>query len=414
MSEQVVDTVIAHRVGSGAVPRAQVEETIDSSGRATSKLRSDVQQEQVAEGGAGRKPLRASTQALLDKIPVAAHEMGDEGPGGDEDGIEQDAVDADGNAIGEETTEETTEEEAAPVENEWQTKYTKMEETNRSLVRELDAAKKTPRNERTQREKDLIAAEQSYVEEGPLSAVRRLVATVLGKAVDSKEVAEEMSGLYSELTAHELGVPLELSQRAIRDNARTRLAVERDKREKVEATPKETASADTIPPEATQFIQNRLTMKRESGRSLADDHPMLMTLATHLDRVSPEELVARVLQREYKAGTLDASMGEDAMVQAAAKMIENAYSALYDTLAKAKPSPKPTGTTKPEAVQPASTSQKARQGQAAPKLTNANASAAPGAPPVKKTAQPAETTERPKFKSAKEAKDWALRHLENG
>jgi hypothetical protein len=159
MSDSVVDEVIATRSGSGALPRAQIEETIGpNGGKARVKMRPDVQEESVVEGGS-RKSMKKSVSDLLDQIGnVPESDMGVEMPG-EETTVHEDADQNEGiEAAGEEEApadgEETTEEEAAPKVDVWQEKATKLEATNRALARELEAPRPSrPRSARRARKR---------------------------------------------------------------------------------------------------------------------------------------------------------------------------------------------------------------------------------------------------------------------
>lgn len=410
MSESIVDEVVAHRTGTGAVPRATMNETVsEHGGPAREEHAAGVEQETRPDAHKGGRVLKATTQALLDKL-----EAGDtEDP--DDVGLVDDTASETSEAGG---TEGETVVEEKPVTDEWQTKAARLEEHNRRLLAENESLRKAPKMTKSERDAALAEAEQAYVDEGPVVAIRKFLSTVIGAAHDSKDVDAELSGLYADLTARELNVPLEASHQALREIARARLALARDKREKSEVAaatkaPDQSDESAQVAQAAT-FIDNLLTTKRESGKSFADDHPMLMNLAEHFDGLKPHELLARVIKRDIQVGTLDPSLGNDALVKEAAQRIEAHYNALADKVTKAKPQPKTVtdtakaGDSKPATAGKTSTDQ--RQSTGAQKLTNASASVAPATSP--KTKKPTTAPEeKPKFKNDKERREWALRHL---
>jgi hypothetical protein len=410
MAEDVVDEVVAVRTGNGATARPAIAENVSENGHTTERMVADgVEQESVGEGMRRGRVFKESTTKLIESFNKPA-EAGDdeEAPDPDDEGLVDESAAEAAPAEGEETTEEA----AAPAVDVWQEKATKYEEHNRRLLAENEALKRAPHREPTAREKALVEAEQAYVDKGAIEAVRRLIGVVLDSAPDSKDVDAELAGLYTDLTARELNVPLEASQLALREASRTRLALARDKRERkpAEAAPTSEANEAAQIGQAATLIGNRMTMQRESGKSFADDHPLLMSLATDLDGMNPHELVARVIQREVKLGTLDPSLGDDALIQAAAKLVETHYEGVAKKFA-ARNQPQKTDTTKSKTA-PAKQDTEQRQRTATRTITNATASVAPAtSPTTKKPTTETKTEERPKFKSKREAQDYALRHL---
>ena len=187
-------------------------------------------------------------------------------------------------------------------------------------------------------------------------------------------------------------------QQALRDNARTRLLLARDKREKAEAEKKPAGNgADEVQYDAAaQYVENVLTTKGQSGSSLADEYPMLMDLAQDFDGFKPAEVLARAIRQEMLAGVLDPNVNPEDAIRAVAPKIESYYDALGKKIeaVRAKKNKKP-DTTKPS-VKPkvaAEPSQEQRQSHGARTITNATASRAPAKPP-KTTKQKASTTEK--------------------
>lgn len=411
MSETTVDEVTSTRSGTGAVPRATIDETVSASGAMVEQHAKGVEQESVRDRGGGTgRALKESTLQLLAKLDAAG---GDEDP--DDAGL-VDAAPADDDAA---VTESGDVVDVAPAaeDNVWQTKAATLEAANRKLAADNQALLKQPRAARDARDIALADAEQAYVDEGPVAAVRKFLSIVLNSTHDSKDVDSELSGLYTDLTARELNVPLEASHQALRETARARLALARDKRERKSEAEK-TASEATQPEDAKQtaqaatLIESRLATKRENGQSFADDHPMLMALSEHLDGLRAPELLARVIKHELQIGTLDATLSNDDLISAAAKKVENHYKTLGEKFAKAYPSTK-TDTAKAGDSKTATavkTSNDQRQSTGAQKLSNASASVAPATSP--KTKQPTTAPEeKPKFKTDKERREYALRHL---
>jgi hypothetical protein len=409
---QSVDEVVSVRSGSprgGLSARPVEDEAVSTSGAPAKISRSGVEEE-THEGRRGRA-FKASTEALLEKFEKesqddarspAPHEEGDadedEGQeAGDEDSTD-DAEAGEANAEGEPSDDaEPADEEAAPA-DEWQTKAATLEARNRELLSELDTARKTPKTQRSDRETALVSAEASYIEEGSIPALRKFLGVIVGAAPDSKEVDAELAGLYTDLTAKELGVSLDQNQQALRDNARTRLLLARDRREKVEAEKKPVAddAVDTVQyGEAARLVDNLLSTKGQSGTSVADEYPMLMALSKDFDGYAPGEVIARAIRQEIMTGTLDPKLNEIDLVRAVAPKIEKYYDGVASRIEAARAKQTNPGTTTPSvkpkaAIDP---SKEQRQSPAARTLTNAAASRAPAKLP-KPTAQKVKTTEK--------------------
>jgi hypothetical protein len=419
MAETTADEVVSERApntrGGGLAARPVIAETVAATGGAAKAVKgSGVEEEAHAEGG-GRKAraFKESTEKMLsemDKPAIAPHEIGDadeDEPGDDAaetGGEDAEGGDAAGQSEGEsgdaaEVGDDAEEGEGAEAPSEVETlKATaaRVEQRNRELISELEIAHKTPKTQRTERETNLMAAEQSYIEEGTVPALRKFLSVVVGAAPDSKEVDAELAGLYIDLTAKEVGVTLDQNQQALRDNARTRLLLARDKREKADAgkkaEPGDGAEEAVQYENAAKYVDNMLTVKGESGKSLADEFPMLMTLSEDFDGLRPSETLARAVRHEYMAGTLDPRGSEIDAIRVVAQKIETYYDAVADKINAARAKKTKPDTTKPSVKPKAApvSSQEQRQSEGARTITNATASRAPAKTP-KVTKQKAST-----------------------
>lgn len=305
-----------------------------------------------------------------------------------------------------------TEHPAADVE-----RFTRLEAANKALLAELEAERGKVR-EAPAPHKLLAEAGETYMDD-QIGSIRRLVAAGMGiEDVSDKRVDDELRDLYADLTAHVIGVTPNEAHLAKRETARARHLVAREKRErtaeKQSAVDKARQDDDAKKAEnASAFIGNRLQTKHGDGRSIAEDHPLLMQLAERVDGIKPEALIWKAIQHETRTGRLVLTADDDANIRNAAKLIESDYQALRDMFAKAAP----TSSNNPSTAQPngkpptaaiAETRKDTRQGPGARTLTTADRSVAPATPPAKK---PEQKKEPPKFKSKEEAKDYALRHL---
>lgn len=304
---------------------------------------------------------------------------------------------------------------AAPAVDEHKTRADTFEAANQKLVAELEAERAKPRDA-APAHKALSEASDGYIDD-QLGSFRKFVATSLGiEDPNDKRVELEIHDFYTDLTAKILGVTPDPAHEAKRESARTRQLVDRDKRarkaEDATTTEKAQAQAEADKVEkAAGFIGNRLQVKRADGRSLADDHPLLTQFAESLDGMKPEALLWKVLERETKTGRIVMTADDDANIAAAAKLVEAHYQSLADKIVKATPSKSSTATTPSGDKPPAATtsaSKETRQSPGTRNLTTADASVAPATPPATK---PTTETKKPKFKSDKERREYALRHL---
>lgn len=416
MQDEVVSERTAKPSAGGLAARPVVHETVDAGTGTVKVVKSGVEEETMKDAGRKGRAFKESTMKLLEKFEqeekvAPAHDEGDvdeDEPADDTDAPadpDDEGLVDEGAAAGEGEAPKEGETAEKPVVDEWQTKAATLEARNRDLVNELETARKTPKAQRTERENTLLAAEAAYVDEGSIPAIRKFLSVVTGAAPDSKEVDAELSGILTDLTARELGVALDQNQRTLRDNARTRLLLGRDKREKVEREKQPVAGngADDVQYEqATQYVSNQLTTKGQSGTSIADEHPMLMALTQDFDHYTPAEVIARAIKHEIEVGTLDPTRHTDAdMIRYVAGKAEKHYEAVAKKIEAARSKQTKTDTTKPS-VQPkvaAKASTEQRQSPEARTITNATASRAPAKPP--KTTKQKESTS-----TAKTRKDF--------
>lgn len=431
MPENTVDEVVNERApstrGGALAARPVVSETVDAAG-AAKVSRAGVEEDSHADGGRKGRAFKASTEALIEKFEKgpAPHEMGDadddEPADAGEEGSEagDDTVDAAGepgdDGVAAAVEGEPAEEAAPDPVAEWQTKAQALEQRNREILGELEAARKTPKVERTERETQLLAAEAAYVDEGSVPALRKFLGVIVGAAPDSKEVDAELAGIFTDLTARELGVALDQNQQALRDNARTRLLLARDKREKADGNKKvETGNSadETVQYEqASKHVDNLLAAKGQSGSSMADEYPMLMTLAEDFDGFKPSEVLARAIRQEIMVGTISPGTSDEDMIRAVAPKIERYYDARAKRIEAARAKQKKPDTTTPSAKPKVATvpSQEQRQSHGARTITNATASRAPAKLPKATIAKGKETGEKTRkdFPTASAWRDYLI------
>lgn len=434
-AQEIVDEVIGSgspKVG-GVLRRGMIEESIQvksGSTHATRDNKQGIEDEEIRENSGGRRDrvLKESTKKLLEKI-----DNGDDDEDGEESGDPDDVglidekkpvkeakaevkddKEAKPDPKADDKKEEVKDEKTSEV-DELRADIGRLSETNRKLVEDLESEKKRPRHEMNERMQALDEIERNYLDDS-ITSVRKLIGIVIGAKHDSKEVDEELSGLYTDLTSKELNVPLESIHKVTREAARTRQQLARDKRERLaetEASKKqETEGEDSRKTQqAAEYITKEFfSSKSSDGASFQDKYPLLMGFAEDLDGLKPEVLLWKVLERESKAGNIRPSTDEK-MLHQAAQMVETHYQGLASKFDQAKP--KQTDTTKQGDSKPnADTeSKEQRQSNGTRTITNANASVAPATTPAKKQTENKTQEERPKFKSKKEAQDWALRHI---
>ncbi len=399
MSVENFEDDVSPRGAAGPLGRKTVNESFDPETGATKVVRGkSVEEDSVREGGSKGRTLKESTLKLMAALDKPANDEGD----ADEDGIDalDEAAAVEGEPADAEAAEPSEEgdageegegeakSEATSDADEARATNARLSASNARLVAELEAARQSPK-ERAAHETMLAEAYAAYVDEGSVPAFRKFIGAIVGAAPDSKEVDAELAGVYADLTARELGVPLDETQQAKRGEARARLELARDKREKKAESDKSAANpgeAQQIE-QATKYVDNLLGLKSQSGTSIADEFPMLMTLAQDYDGFPPAEVLARAIKHEFKTGELDPQTNEMEAVRQIARKIEKHYDDVSSKIEKARAA-KIKSTTqsgvpkKPAAV---SESQEQRQKQGARTITNATASVAPGTKPKMKT-----------------------------
>ena len=417
---EVVDEIVTKGPvsrNSGLGHRAVVTETVALDG-GTVQDANGIEQETIQDTYRAGRKFSDSAAKLMDKLDAGdGDDAGTEGSTDPDDAglVETAAPGAEGtvDAAPAEAKTDAVDQNGNEIEQ-YKTENVRLIEANKKLLDEMEAVRKAPRAELSPREKALDEAERTYLDDS-VTAIRRVIATVLGvEDPNHKDVDDELSMLYTDLTSRELNIPLETSHKAAREAVRARQLLAKDRRErkaedesKVKRASEDENTRKTR--EAATFIENRLSTKRTDGTSLADTHPMLMNLAKDFDGMDAPQLIWRAMEQGVKAGKYDPAVGDDNLIAAVAKDIEDHYTRLSERIAKAKPQPKVDAAkaAPANASEPASNDQ--RQSKATRTITNASASVAP-ATPVNK-AEPAKTEERPKFKNDKERRAWALRHL---
>jgi hypothetical protein len=284
----------------------------------------------------------------------------------------------------------------------------RFEQANKALIAELEASKKTSKAEAPALHKMLAEALEMYVDD-PIGATRRLAAAAYAiEDLSDKRLTDEIRDLYTDLTAHILGVSPEASHQAKREAARARQLLAREKRERKAAEDaaarRAQAEAETRQAEqARAFIGNRLAQSK-------DAYPYLHALAQDLDGMKPEAVVLQVIQREIQSGRIPKDADDEAKITTAAKLIETHYKSFADKFNKAIPQP----VSQPSTAQPSipttpSASKEQRQQTPARTLTTADASVAPATPPAPKTEM--KPDKPPSFKNQKAHREWALRRI---
>lgn len=362
--------------------------------------------------------MKDSTRKLLDKL--ATHEVGDGGEGDPDDTIVDEVPAEEKPATAAPAAEATPGEEkpaeevaeAAPSElDNIRAENARLAEANRRLVAEFDARSKVPaKAEPTTRDKLFAEGYDSYLDDS-VGAVRKWLAASLGvDDPNDKSVDAELAFLYTDLTAREVGVPLEPAVDAARKAARATQLLARDKRErKAESEQQKKQPAQNAEAQADQhysgLVRNEITAKdNKTGKSIADEFPMTMAVAESLDGMKPELLIWNVIKRETRAGNFDPTAPNDVLIRKAANLIEQHYAGIYGKFPKP-----PTDTANTEAPKPALPAKPAnkdtRQSPVARPITNAAAGVAPATPP-----KPApKTEEAPKYKNDKERREAILR-----
>lgn len=296
---------------------------------------------------------------------------------------------------------------------------------NAKLLADLETARAAPKP--AERSK-LDEAFDGYIDD-PWTALRRGIAHGLG--IDDPEhaaVTAELDALIPDLTAKLLSVPLDPTQQASRDAAKARQALARDKKSrkaesdaatKAQAAQAEQAKTDQV----AAFIGNRLSLARpgsdgKPAPSWREAHPLTMSMAQRLTGMTPELLVAQVVQRGLSTGRYDQARAsdDDYLIASALRDIEADYQVIADDLIKARTppstqpsppqvSPPSTAATTPPAPAPVATtsaSQAPPQGHGGRTLTQADSSVAPATPP----STPAPASPQPTTRKLLSRKDF--------
>jgi hypothetical protein len=261
---------------------------------------------------------------------------------------------------------------------------------NRELLSEIESLKARPSRELNATEKALQKAYSSYWDDS-VGAVRQFLAVVHGHEDPAhKDIDSELSGLYQDLTARELNVPLDKNEQAIRESARTRQILAREKRERQAEQTTSTAPPDD--PEAkllaehTQIVGNRLSSRLADGKTVADAYPLTSKFAEQLNGQKPAALILAVIREGVRTGEIDVNDHNDSKIEQAAKKIEAHYQALADMFDEAR---KPaTSTATPTPAADAKANQEQARNQVGRPITNASASVAPATPPAKQPEKP--------------------------
>lgn len=265
----------------------------------------------------------------------------------------------------------------------------RYEAKNRELVAEVERLRAAPKSaELDKRLKALDAAERMYLDD-PIGAVRHLIATVHGYD-DPKhtDVDAELSGLYQDLTARELGVPLDAAKRAERESARTRQIVARERRERELAAQKPAVQED---PEAqlfadhSAFIANHIQGRDKDGRAVADAYPLAMKFSERMHGHKPEALALKIIREAVATGEIPMEMSAADKIRHAFTKIETHYQDLAKSFDEARPR---NSTAAPTPPADAKANQDTGRTQVAPTITNASASVAPATPPAKQDTKP--------------------------
>lgn len=373
----------------------------------------------VSSNGAAGPMLKSTTREMLDNLDKYGTVKAPPKPEGEVATPAADAKPAVAPVVATPAAEPARAPEAAkPAEtpaaalDEHRAAYDRVSTRNRELVAELERLKVSPRAEPSARAKALEQVERMYLDD-PVAAVRLLIATVQG--VDDpkhKDVDAELSGFYQDLTARELGVPVDPTRHELRESTRTRLALARDKREWKSEREAATAAPPDDPEvklaaEHASLIGNRLTSKLSDGKTVGEAYPLTMKLAERLTGKKPEAMILAALRDGFKTGEFDPKDNDHALIEQAAKKIEAQYQALGDLFGEARPTAPSTAAT-PTPSTDATASKDAAQRQAGRSITNASASVAPATPPAK----PAPTETKPAFKSERERRlAIARKHL---
>lgn len=416
--EETVDEIVH---SGGAAPgngraRGVIEEVIDGGGNIVSRgSRGNraVEDETIDDvRGARVRRFSDSTEKLLAML-------GDGGKGDPDDDGSDDVDDTgDGGDVVDAPAEDAPDDAEAAAPDELATvraDNARLIAANRRLVEASSAPQpRAASAELPARMKRFAEADSKYFDDN-IAALRLFIAGVHDLEPDSKEVEEELAGLYTDLTSKEVGVPLSPEVKAARSEAKVRKALARDKKERAAENESRTKQAQPTSEEvdaqkaseSATYIHGRLNIKASDDQpSLAERFPLVMALAEDMDGMSPQELLWHVVVRESKAGHFPPNKSDDFYIEAAAKLVEDHYTGIGAKYAAAKnrnQQQQQQNTAKPQGAKRASNEQ--RREPVARTMSNAKASVAPARPPTAKTKT---ETEKPKYRSKTEARDALL------
>lgn len=286
----------------------------------------------------------------------------------------------------------------------------RLVEHNKRLVAELDrrsAAAATP-DERT---RALDEIERGLTTD-TLASVRKLLALNAGiKDAADPAVDRLLGGLYAELTANELKMPMDAGQRALMEAERTRRLVERDKKDALAAeSAKQVKEAESAENERNANVGMQLSQHLESSKH-AEQFPLLMRHAATIDKVSPGELVWAAIRHGIRAGESSKDDSDETLINRYSKKIETFYQDHLAKLGITRPEVASTSTAAPaQATVPATENKADASNNGVRTITNASASVAPPAPPAQPTSQPTDKTVPKKWRNEDERRQQLAKH----
>jgi hypothetical protein len=374
-----------------AAARPVINQTFSHGGDTarTESTSSPVIEQKVRSGGDGGSMLSESTRKMLDNLDKYGSVLAPKDAPADPP-AEQKAEPVAATPPAETTPvapAATTEPEktAAQPQDDYRGISERLTNKNRELLAEIEQLKGRPSRELNATEKALQKAYSTYWDDS-VGAVRQFLAVVHGHEDPAhKDIDSELSGLYQDLTARELNVQLDPNQQAIRESARTRQILAREKRERQAEQATTAAPAET--PESRQaaehsaLIGSRLSSRQDDGKIVGDAYPLTMKFAERLHGTKPEALILNILREGFKTGEFDPRENDHKLIDQAAKKIETHYQALAGMFDEAR---KPaTSTATPTPAADAKANQEQARNQVGRSITNASASVAPATPPAK-------------------------------
>jgi hypothetical protein len=369
----------------GAAARPVINQTFSHGGDTarTESTSSPVIEQKVRSGGDGGSMLSESTRKMLDNLDKYGSVLAPKDAPADP-ATEQKSEPAAATPPAPAPTPEP-EKTAAQPQDDYRGVSERLTAKNRELLAEIEQLKGRPSRELNATEKALQKAYSTYWDDS-VGAVRQFLAVVHGHEDPAhKDVDSELSGLYQDLTARELDVPLDKNEQAIRESARTRQILAREKRERQAEQAPTRASADDpdarLFAEHSQIVGTRLSSRLADGKTVGDAYPLTHKAAERLHGQKPEALILSVIREGVRTGEIDENASNDSKIEQAAKKIEAHYQALADMFDEAR---KPaTSTATPTPAADAKANQEQARNQVGRSITNASASVAPATPPAK-------------------------------